>query len=144
MGRGFAPEDVAHPVSVALVSHGFWKERFGGDPNAIGAKLQTDRGVLMVIGVMPSGFSFEPIGSDPADLWIPAEPGGGFVTIARLNPGVSVAAASAEVSGIVEKLKEEYPGSSDREVQVTSLMDATISADWGRVLVLTLYHQLPL
>ena len=138
MGRGLAPEDFADPASVALVSYGFWRQRFGGDPDAIGAELQTDRGVLTVIGVMPSGFSFEPIGSNPADLWIPAEPGGGFVTIARLNPGVSVEAALAEVRGIVERLKEEYPGSPDREVQVTSLMDEAIGADWGRVLMLFL------
>lgn len=140
LGRGFVAEDASDPPTVALISYGFWRERLGGDPNVLGTEIRTERATLTIVGVMPPGFSFEPIGDSPVDLWIPRAPGGarGFATVARLAPGVTVEAAAAELTGIVTTLESEYPGSAQREVRVTGLLDATIGADWSLVLMLFL------
>lgn len=138
LGRSFVAEDATDPPSVALMSYGFWMERFGGNANALGTEIRTNHGIISVVGIMPPGFTFQPIGEDPADFWIPALPRGpaGFATVARLRPGVRVEDAQAELAGIVRALEAEYPGSGTRTAQVAGLLDATVGADWGAVLML--------
>lgn len=61
----------AHPV--AVLSHAFWMQRFGGDPGIIGrwfaVHRRTDDRPFQIIGVAEPGFSMEPGYS--TDVWIP-------------------------------------------------------------------------
>src|SRR5438105_4200061 len=68
LGRGFAAEEnePGH-TKVAVLGHRLWRERFGGDPAAVGQTLQLDRETYTVVGVAPSGFSFP----EGAELWTP-------------------------------------------------------------------------
>ncbi len=73
LGRGFVAEDGAPGAEpVAILSHGLWVERFGGDPGVIG------RGVALggdghrtrtVIGVMPEGYL--PLEGAGVAVWVP-------------------------------------------------------------------------
>jgi len=58
LGRAFTLEDDrtpgAHPV--AMLSHGFWKRRFGGDRSVIGQAIVLNGHQFTVIGVGPEGF----------------------------------------------------------------------------------------
>lgn len=135
MGRGFLPGDVTHPASVALVSYGFWRDRLGSDPAAIGRKIQTDDRVLTVIGVMPKGFRFEARGAlEPAVMWMPEDPVRLGTDLARLRPGVSVETAQAELTAILRGLRAEYPGSPETTIRVVPLTEDIVSADWAQVL----------
>ncbi len=59
LGRVFtADEDKPGASPVALLSHRFWRRRFGGDPNAIGQKLNLNNTIYTVIGVMPDSAYF--------------------------------------------------------------------------------------
>lgn len=91
---------------VAVLMHGFWMRRFGGDPSIVGRRLQLDNGVYEVIGVMPEGFRYPAVGRS-VDLLVPmtfddrdrslrgTSPGLG--AIARLRPGVTAEQATAHL-----------------------------------------------
>ena len=71
LGRTFLPDD----ENVAVLSDGFWRRRFGGDPSVIGRSLELRIGrdrrrqALTIVGVLPPRFQF----SYPEDteLWVP-------------------------------------------------------------------------
>ena len=96
LGRTFrADEDVPGKDTVIIISHRMWQQRFGGDPGILGRSVTLSGTPVTVIGVMPAAFAFMP----EAEFWRPlafaANPtrGGHFLAvIARLKPGVTVAA----------------------------------------------------
>lgn len=70
-GRMLQPSDSAVPgrEPVIVLSHAAWMRHFGGDPAAVGRRLQI-RGVYVdVVGIAPEGF----VGMDllPRDFWAP-------------------------------------------------------------------------
>src|SRR2546426_6561054 len=97
---------------VVVVSDGFWRRRFGMDPNILGRSVQLDGQSFAVVGVMPRNFSF-PLG-DP-DLWVPLAMdarerslrGARYLTaIGRLKPGVTLGQARAEMQTIWRRLEQ--------------------------------------
>jgi len=122
-GRLFVAAD-AQPgaAAVAILSDGFWRRRFGGDPGIVGRELTFDGGVRRVVGIMPPGFTY-PLGSrlvSTVDLWVPmlfterdrARDGGrtyALSVIGRLRPGVSRPQAAAEMGRIRDDLALEHP-----------------------------------
>jgi putative ABC transport system permease protein len=97
LGRTLLPEDDRRGAGrVVVLSHDLWRNRFGGDPRAVGASIVLDGEPFTVVGVMPRGFAY-PAG---ADLWTPLLPGvpalaetpGIFwmSAIGRLKAGVSL------------------------------------------------------
>jgi predicted permease len=72
LGRVITPSDDEVPGAspVAIVSHAFWKRRFGGDPAVIGQSLTLGEQQLQIVGVAEPRFTgIEP--GHPTDLWIP-------------------------------------------------------------------------
>jgi predicted permease len=70
LGRLFMSEDDepgAEPV--AVLGHGFWQRRFGGDPEIVGERLELDGQIFTVIGV--AAREFTGIGAEPLDVWVP-------------------------------------------------------------------------
>lgn len=118
LGRGFlSPEDQPESQAVAILSHGFWERRFGGNPNLIGQSILLDGEPFMVIGIMAPDFWFP---TKDVDLWVPlrVEPARlprdrRFVTvIGRLKPGVTARQAGADMKAIARQLEREYPQSN--------------------------------
>src|SRR3954451_6480441 len=51
LGRTFASEDdKGWPQTVAIISHGLWKRRFGSDPAVVGKQVQISASPLTIIG----------------------------------------------------------------------------------------------
>ena len=119
LGRTFSPEeDQPGRNRVVLVSHGLWQRRFGGDPAFVGREILLNGEKRTVLGVMPPGFQF--LAKDTG-LWVPIalSPGqlanrdGHYLTVvARLKPGVTTAQAGADIAGISERLRRDYPQSN--------------------------------
>src|SRR5436190_661524 len=118
LGRTFSEaEDAPGKNSVVVLSYGLWQRRFGGDPGVFGRALTLSGEPVTIVGVMPRAFFYP---SRETELWQPialnpanATRGGHFLgVIARLKPGVSVAAASAELKMISERLAVQYPAAS--------------------------------
>jgi putative ABC transport system permease protein len=119
LGRAFtASEGREGGGNVALLGHALWQQRFGGNPAVIGTTISLNGTPTTVIGVMPQDFHFLVHSSlgDPAapDLWVPGTwnfstmpPSPfSFAVLARLKPGVSIAAAQAELNVISRRLDE--------------------------------------
>src|SRR5688500_1727165 len=59
LGRTFSPEeDRPGGPRVAVLSHGLWRRRFGGDSAIIGRTIVLDGTTRGIVGVMPAGFAF--------------------------------------------------------------------------------------
>jgi predicted permease len=70
-GRWFtSEEDKPGADQVAVLSDGFWRRRFGGDPAIIGSTLRLEGQPVRVVGVMPPGFEYQILWG-PIDLWRP-------------------------------------------------------------------------
>jgi predicted permease len=126
LGRTFDPHDATPGYNLEVVlSDGLWRREFGADPNIIGKTLRLDNDPYQVVGVMPRGFRDQGSTSEEqnVELWL----GAGFAgvpfnppqrdlrlrsraVLARLKPGLSVAAAQGHLDALVESLKKEYPG----------------------------------
>ncbi|MGH2602643.1 MAG: ABC transporter permease, partial [Gemmatimonadales bacterium] len=115
-GRSLAPEEEIADSRVVIVSHGFWQQRLGGRPNAVGGTLRLNGMPYTIVGIAPPGFRF---GSD-RELWVPlntadqnANRRSDFLTvIARLDPGVSVQRAEADLAAIMVRLGAQYPNTN--------------------------------
>ena len=116
-GRWFADgEGVPGAARVAVLSHGYWTRRFGGDRSIVGTSVMLNDQPTQLIGVMPIAVA---IPDARVDVWVanqvPRAAGFGLFThlaVARLRPGASVESAAAEMSQLVTTLGEAYPGSS--------------------------------
>ena len=120
LGRGFDEnEDRPGGPEAAVISYGLWRSAFGGDPAAIGRSIVLNGVPHTLVGVLPPAFRFvsaEPSGADPGvlmPLQLPAEPqdeGTNYTLLARLKPGVTIAAAQAESEHLAEDYKRAHPG----------------------------------
>ncbi|HEV2708113.1 MAG TPA: ABC transporter permease [Pyrinomonadaceae bacterium] len=118
MGRDFLREEDRPGANyVTILSYGFWQSRFGGDESIIGQSITLDNRPFTVIGVMPPVFRQD----DSPPLWVLIGPWtvqqdwmkrdmrtAGSV-IARLKPGVTLAAARADMSAVKEELIRLHP-----------------------------------
>mgnify|MGYP002780053266 CR=1 FL=1 len=72
LGRVIQPAE-DEPVGthfVAVLSHDFWQNRFGGDRSVIGKSVMVNGRSLSVVGVAPAGFRGTTLGAEP-DLFVP-------------------------------------------------------------------------
>ncbi len=119
LGRNFVEEEaVWDGRPAALLTHGFWTRRFGGDPAIVGRTLVLNDVATEVVGVLPASFDFSstfvpasrvdflrpfPIG-DETDQW-----GNTLAMIGRLRPGATVESAQADLDRMVAQLEQADP-----------------------------------
>jgi len=147
LGREFLPqEDRQGGAPVAIISNRLWRDRFDGSPEVLGKSVTLDGADYIVVGVIPSGFSlghqyadvYTPLGrSDPLILDDRAAHGGIF-SIARLQPGATLAQSQAEMSAIQNGLDQLYPDANrDLGIYVEPLKQVVVG-DVGKILLLLL------
>ncbi len=121
---GFPADSDMKPGSApqVVLSERFWRREFGGDSAIVGQTLQINRHAFTVIGVADGAF-LGITGGLAFDLWVPlamqAQVGFGaptekrgwtsYHTVARLQPGVSVAQADAAAGVVARRLQAAYP-----------------------------------
>lgn len=120
LGRDFLPgEGKKGAACSTLISYGFWRRRFGGDPDVLGRSLTLNAIDCRVIGVLPGNLRFE----QGAEVYVPIEQWNsielytrsshpGLQVIARLRKEVSLDQAQAEIAAISSRLSKEYPESN--------------------------------
>ncbi|HYL72714.1 MAG TPA: ABC transporter permease [Bryobacteraceae bacterium] len=117
-GRTFqAGEDQAGREHVAVLSYGLWQKQFGGDPQIAGKQILLNGETYDVAGVMPESFRFAPFWVTNAEIWVPLtlekrlnDRGGRSLRVfARLNKGLSLEKAQAEIDVICKRLEDQYP-----------------------------------
>jgi predicted permease len=111
---GAADDDLASAQPVALISSRLWKRRFGADRSALADTIRVNDVPLAVAGILPDGFAGL---SGKAELWISPPMAArltyaGYLTspqnfisvVARLNDGVELPGANAELATLAARL----------------------------------------
>ena len=120
LGRTLTPSDAPEgrdPQPVVLLSHRFWQRHFDADPDVVGRNLQLVHKNYTIVGVMPSRFTI-----NDADVYLPLkitnDPTVTFTPRIRLRPGVTHAAADAELQPLLEQFAKETPTHFPKKFQV--------------------------
>ena len=115
LGRGFTAGDAEPGTEGRVVlSSGMWHSQFGGDPGVVGRTISLSGAPYTIIGVMPPGFGFP---SPDQQLWMTIRANkntwnranGGLSVVARLKPGVTLAAAQRDMNAVSSVLASQYP-----------------------------------
>jgi predicted permease len=129
-GRTLHAEDdrTAAAAPVAVLSYGFWRAAFAGDPSILTRRLSLGGIDYAIVGVMPAGFSGH--SSVHVDVWVPMAaamrdvPGwdrdqfrNAAAIVVRLTPGESAASASAQASAVLERRASLAPLSGGEVAQ---------------------------
>jgi predicted permease len=116
-GREFtADEDRPGGAPVAILSYRLWQRRFAGDPDTVGRQIVVNGTSYSVVGITPPTFRlmtdeidlFTPLGQDPAP-YMHNRQNHGVHSVARLRPGVTAAAARAELAAMGRRLETQFP-----------------------------------
>src|SRR4029077_14153909 len=114
LGRAFGLEaETRGQDQVAVLSYDLWQTSFGGDPSIIGRTLTLNGTPYTVVAVMPRTFHEF---ASTADLWTPLtmDPaawiwtGASALGYGKLRPGVTAAAATAELRVLAPGLQAEF------------------------------------
>lgn len=99
---------------VAIVSDGFWKSRYAGDPQLLGEKILLNGRTYSIVGIMPKDFDY-PV---PVELWVPLaltpeeqadRTQLSLQVLGRLKDGVTPAQTGAALANFSRRLEQDYP-----------------------------------
>jgi putative ABC transport system permease protein len=135
MGRTINSDETwAGAAPITVVTYGFWERRLGGDPNALGRTITLDGVAFEIVGVMPRSFvfpsadteAFMPMGYISENLcWEVRGCSQGTWAIGRLNEGVSMEMAQADLDRIHREIEEEE-GQPTAHAELGTLTDAYV------------------
>src|SRR6266849_8611900 len=125
LGRAFHPEHHSPGLLLeVLISDGLWKRAFGGDPNILNRSIRLDTDLYRIVGVMPPGFDAPGRTTEERNIEVwaatsfygppmsdhPPRSGRSLPTaVARLKPGLTIAAAQSRLDALVAALQKEFP-----------------------------------
>jgi len=110
-----ADDDRPGSPQVAVISHGLWQRRFGGEAGIIDGTIKLNGEAHTVVGVAPPGFQFP----RRAEIWTSAKlaesqrgrDANYLMLVGRLKNGVTKAQAEAQMNQIAAALARQYPDS---------------------------------
>ena len=114
LGRLFTDDDNRpNAPGVVVLGYHFWRQRFNGDPQIIGKTIKAPS-TYEIVGVMSPTFDLPDY---RAQIWMaqrldpaaPAQNAHYLQAVARLRPGVDIAAAQADAARLTSRLPEEFP-----------------------------------
>jgi predicted permease len=127
LGRLLTPaDDRAGHAAVAVISHGYWQRRFGGDGSVVGTTITLNEAPFTVVGVEPAGFFGVSVGSAP-EVTIPLRalglvsgrepswdhPSGTWIELmGRLRADVTIDQATQELDALFRQVSLDAAGSS--------------------------------
>ncbi len=125
-GRDFLPEERRRGAEpVAIISHGLWQRRFGGDSNIVGRSVELDGADAVrrtIIGVLPA--DHRPLVRG-ASLWVPLvtdEAEGELYfdnhylgMVGRLSTGVSLEQAAEDIRRVAPAIRARHPAYYSRD-----------------------------
>jgi predicted permease len=146
LGRAFNPEDHSPGLILeVLISDGLWKGAFGSDPHILDRSIRLDTDLYRIVGVMPPGFDAPGRTTEERNIeaWIatsfygppmsdhPPRSGRNLPTaVARLKPGLTIAAAQSRLDALVAALQkeflEDYPKQSAWTVRLLPLKERVV------------------
>jgi putative ABC transport system permease protein len=119
------------PPGKVVLAYGLWQRRFGGDPTVIGRTIQMDGWGSVVVGVLPPDFriylppdvamptNIDAWGVMPSNLADFARDAPWLTVVARLNDGVSLEQAQAEMDRVAGTLRATYQYHANQNMQIS-------------------------
>src|SRR5215213_3622504 len=139
LGRVLVEEDIRRDSAGVVLSHAFWKRRFGADPGIVGKPITLNGIPFNVVGVMPPSFQWhikQRSGTGkPAEVWSvlnmppPGDPatsterGRYLSVVGRLKKGVTFEQAEAEIKTIHTRLAEDSTFNKNYTAEVIPLRE---------------------
>lgn len=122
IGRALAPADDKDGAEHTIVlSHGFWRRRYGASPAVIGRRVILDDRPFTILGVMPPDLDYPP----GVEVWrtttsVPADGRFGDAArrevnlVGRLHAGVTLDQAASEIGALSERIDAAAPANAVR------------------------------
>ena len=116
LGRWFSHEDdLPGTPETAILTHGYWSRKFGGDPSIVGKNIMVDGKSHQIIGVLPQRFRF--LDREDIAVILPLKLDrnktnlGDFSYdgLARLKPGLTIDQANADVARMLPIVMTSFP-----------------------------------
>jgi predicted permease len=132
-GRLFSPEELKRGgASAVLISYSYWQSHFGMNSNALGKAVRMLGKSFTIAGVLPPRFHFP----NETDIWMPANvvfsetesrSAHNYLVVGRLEPGVTLEQAQAQMTTIGARLEQQYKDSNaGKSVAVTRMRDQMV------------------
>src|SRR5437762_4161294 len=132
LGRGFDPHDHSPGIiPEVVISDRLWKRAFGSDPNILSKSVRMDTDLYRIVGVMPAGFDAPGRTAEERniEIWAATSFSGEPMSdhplrnrrnlptaIARLKPGLPIAAAESRADALVASLQKQFPAEDRKSV----------------------------
>ena len=123
-------EDTPGAAKVLVLSHRFWRARFGGDSSVVGRTIRLDDIPHEIVGVMPASFEI----LTRADAWapLPADRAAFYdklnfsLLVGRLAPGTPVDQADRDFKALMPSMRGDlnYPATFGRTARIQDLRAA--------------------
>ena len=142
IGRAFrAEEDEAGRGQVLILTDAFWRNRFQGDPTALGKTMLLNGKPHTIVGVLPPSFPFPKVlgGADNYSRLAFFKPLNGpeeyeqdligefdFAAVARLKPGVSAQQALAELNVVQAGIAKQANAGVDLQGLLLPLQEEVV------------------
>ena len=133
LGRTFRDgEDALGAEALLVLSHSYWQQKLGGDPNVVGRTFEMNDRVHTVVGVLPPLPGYP----DENDVYMPASAcpfrsrpqtlenrqARGYQAFARVKAGTTLERAQGDLATIAERLRTEYPDAYPQGVEPTTTL----------------------
>jgi len=143
LGRSIGSADFQPGAApVVVVDYGFWQQHLGSDPMIVGKELLLNGEKFTVAGITSQDFDFPP----GAKIWTPLNlndtqkadrENHSLIVHGRLEDGVSISQAQANLQGIAARLAQRYPSTNTgHEVSVKNTVEDMAYGSRQFVLVL--------
>ncbi len=146
LGRAIRPdESVPGSNPVAVLSHGYWQQRFGGDLEVAGRTITLNNIVHTIVGVVARDFQFP---WDRTSVWISlstypsndfSRTRHAFFAVGRLREGITFETAEQNLDEVQGRIAAEYPDLATWSVtQVDPMREAIVGSDTRTLLLILL------
>ena len=132
VGRTFEPDDgLPDRDQIALLTHGYWQRRFGGDPAIVGQALALLGQPHTVVGVLPPDFQFA-VQPDVVTLLAPGAMEQEkrthyyYWVVGRLKQGFNLAQAEQDLDEIMRRIGQQFPSLQNWEVTISPLQQVLV------------------
>jgi predicted permease len=146
LGRDISPEeDRSGGAPAVVISNRLWRERFAGNPAALGQPITLNGVDYVIAGVLQPGFRF---GNQQSDVYTPIGQGDpllrndrtihNILCIARLRSGVGIGEAQAEMNTVQEHIDQLNAATERGQGTVVQPLKQALVGNVGGTLLLLL------
>lgn len=133
LGSYFSEEDVARDARLVVLSDGFWRRRFAGDPSIVGQTVRLNGAAYTVVGIAPPETNMTRLAPQLMTplVFLPQQRANygshSFTVMGKLKPGVTREAAQADMERVTRDIARREPKNMEgRSVNVRTYEDVLI------------------